>query len=321
MSQVLVVQASESLQSLKLDQKCAEDAILNWPDEVRLGAVRDICNEHGLFQRSTDETAVEKRIKAERLHGFEPYVMLPYRPNYLLVGSYYFNKMNEQPYEDANVFRDGPMEQAEVKFQISLKIPLTENLFGGRWFVGYTNRSFWQAYNNKNSRPFRETNHEPETWLTYDFDFELFGWRQRLIDIGLSHQSNGQAEPLSRSWNRLYARVTFEKGNSFVKLKPWWRIPDPRGEEKDDNPDIGKYMGNFDLLFATKLGQNNLSMLLRNNLDINDNRGAIELNYSYPIQRHLNGYIQWFNGYGESMIDYNYHHNTIGIGVQIGNWL
>jgi phospholipase A1 len=309
----------QNTNTFKLDKACTEEALHEWPQEVRLATVREICNKDGLFQRQSGESAVEKRLKSERINSFEPYVMLPYRPNYLLLAAHYFNDMHQKPYEDASILQKGPLDNTEAKFQVSLKIPVSENVLGGRWFVAYTNRSFWQAYNGKNSKPFRETNHEPETWLSFDQSIEMFGWRYRLFDVGLSHQSNGQAEPLSRSWNRLYARFIFEKGHSFITFKPWYRFPE--SQDKDDNPNIQDYMGNFEILVASKIGRNNLSMMLRNNLDGEQNRGAIELNYSYPIQKHLNGYIQWFNGYGESMIDYNYHHNTIGIGVQLGSWL
>jgi phospholipase A1 len=61
-------------------------------------------------------------------------------------------------------------------------------------------------------------------------------------------------------------------------------------------------------------------MLLRNNLRDN-NRGAVELTWSYPIIGTLRVYTQYFNGYGESLIDYNHHNQRIGIGIALNDLL
>jgi len=64
----------------------------------------------------------------------------------------------------------------------------------------------------------------------------------------------------------------------------------------------------------------NLSILLRNNFD-SDNKGAVVLGWSYPINDHLQGYVEYFNGYGESLIYYNEHTQTIGFGIKLTDWL
>lgn len=301
------------------DADCVEQALQSWRGDASLQSLREHCAESINSAPTAEKSALEKRIQAESRHAFEPFVVVPYRPSYMLIGSQHFTPMNDAVYADAGLLKSDKLDATEVKFQISLKVPLAEDVLGGRLFVAYTNRSFWQAYNDSNSAPFRETNHEPEIWLTFDNAFSLLGRRNRLLDIGLSHQSNGQIEPLSRSWNRLYLRFTIESGNSAISFKPWWRIPESASE--DDNSDILDYMGAGEILLATKIGHNNLSMLLRNNLDVKENRGALELNYSYRIHRNLNGYVQWFYGYGESLIDYNYLNHSLGIGVQLNSWL
>lgn len=182
------------------------------------------------------------------------------------------------------------------------------------WF-GYTITSFWQAYNGTISSPFRETNYEPEAMLVLRTNYELAGFRGRFINLGMAHQSNGRGETLSRSWNRVYAQFGFERDNLAVMIRPWVRIPERN--RSDDNPDIEDYLGHGDVLAVYRKGRNAYSLLLRNNLKSSDNRGALKLNWSFPLYGRLKGYVQYFNGYGESLVDYNHKQQSLGFGVSL----
>lgn len=63
-------------------------------------------------------------------------------------------------------------------------------------------------------------------------------------------------------------------------------------------------------------GKNQFGLLLRNNLDFDDNKGAIEFTYSYPFFNSPNTYwyVKIFTGYGESLIDYNVDVTKASIG-------
>ncbi|MEO7727368.1 MAG: phospholipase A [Burkholderiales bacterium] len=47
---------------------------------------------------------------------------------------------------------------------------------------------------------------------------------------------------------------------------------------------------------------------------------APQFAFAFPIKRSLMGYVQFFSGYGESLIDCNHRQNTLGIGVLLTPW-
>jgi phospholipase A1 len=163
--------------------------------------------------------------------------------------------------------------------------------------------------------------------FTLENDYALFGLRNSANQFILNHQSNGRGGELSRSWNRVMVNSIWEKDNFVFSIKPWYRIPEdkkdsPTDSDGDDNPDIEKYMGNFEWLglYQASSGQI-VGLMLRNNLR-EDNRGAMELSYSFPIgHTRLKGFLKYFNGYGESLIDYDHRTQSFGVGFLISDWL
>lgn len=324
-------------------EACLVNTLATSDDSVTVGEIREICqlqmqaessesptdNAQSVAQSpaATDESsvitetsAVSRRSMFERAEDLNPFVILPHRPNYIIFSNNTASP-NQAPFEAANSSRNVDFQPWETKFQISLKAPVYRGVFGdhGDLFVAYTNRSFWQMFNKEGSAPFRDSNHEPEAWLEFENDYELLGFKNSLIRTGLSHQSNGQSGALSRSWNRLYADFVFERNNLYLSVKPWWRIPE--GDSNDDNPDIERYMGNVEFSALYKYGEHNFDVMVRNNLRGGDNRGAVQFGWSFPLFKKFRGYVQWFNGYGESLIDYDAHSNSIGFGIQFSDWL
>jgi phospholipase A1 len=245
-----------------------------------------------------------------------------YRPNYILpaVWSKNVNDAPSTPTQPAYV-PPGPLDQTEAEFQISFKLKLWEDMFGGRsaLWLGYTQKSFWQVYNEDLSRPFRETNYEPELIWTVPTDYDIFGLKGRLLALGFVHQSNGRGDPLSRSWNRVYAMAALERGPFVLQIKPWYRIPD--NESKDDNPDITDYIGAAEFLAFYKWREQwTATLRLRTTFQSDPSWGSAQLDLRFPIVSDLKGYLQVFSGYGESLIDYNFRKTAIGLGVSIGTW-
>lgn len=245
------------------------------------------------------------------------YLFRPHHANYFLPIKY-STAPNNKPFQSTFSQSDLGLDSIETELQLSFKIKAMQGVFGhddvDLW-LGYTATSFWQAYNDRISAPFRETSYEPEAMLVFRTDYELAGFRGRFINLGLVHQSNGRGSGLSRSWDRAYAQFGFERGNLALLIRPWMRIPGSGGN--DDNPDIEDYMGHGDFVAVYRKGQHAYSLLLRNNFKTSDNRGAVKLNWSFPLYGRLKGYFQYFNGYGESLIDYNHRQQSIGLGVSL----
>lgn len=271
--------------------------------------------------------AAEKPSVMSRLWELDPVsrknatLVRAHRSSYILPLAYNMtpNKNAAQDAEQAD-----KMQNAEAKFQLSFKTKLWEDILGkdlDLWF-GYTQLSFWQMYNSAYSSPFRDSNYEPELLLNLRTNYDLFGLKGRIINLGINHQSNGRAKPLSRSWNRIVANFGFEKSSFNLLVKTWYRIPE--SEQDDDNPGIEGYMGYGEIWASYYWKKHKFSMMFRNNLRAGDNRGAVQIDWGFPLpfinNDRISGYVQYFNGYGESLLDYNASSNRISIGLMLADW-
>lgn len=123
----------------------------------------------------------------------------------------------------------------------------------------------------------------------------------------------------------MYADFLFERGNTYFSFKTWYRIPeeekaDVLQAEGDDNPDIEDYFGKFELTTLYKHSGHSVSAMLRHTLN-SDNRGALQIDYDFPMSGKLNLTAHLFSGYGENLINYNKKVQRIGIGFRLSNWL
>jgi phospholipase A1 len=311
------------------DQKKYEDCLLR---EIHSASgdmtVEDLKNVCSTFKLDTVEpvsealledekqqrqiAAVDERLKRERQTKLRPWVLTPHKPNYFLPVSYNSDPYNE-PFQDLPGNQQLELDDIEIKFQLSLKVPLVVGLLDDRVniFAAYTNTSWWQAYNKDASSPFRETDHEPEFFITMSNDWNILGFTNRLNTLGIVHESNGRSKPLSRSWNRIYAAMIFERGGLGVAVRPWYRIKEDA--DIDNNPDITDYMGYGDITFAYKSGRQTFTAMAR--------KKAFELTWSRLTWGNIRLYAQYFNGYGESLIEYDNSSNVFGIGFAFSDWL
>ncbi|WP_404377228.1 phospholipase A [Vreelandella aquamarina] len=263
-----------------------------------------------------EEVALEDlsdRRQLEQESSRNPFSITTHRTNYLFPISYNAN----QNAEDFRSISDevGP-DSGEVKFQFSAKFNMIENVFGdiGDVYFAYTQRSWWQAYNTDASSPFRETNYEPEIFIDFDNAWSALGWVNTRNRISFIHQSNGRSDPLSRSWNRVYLESTFQSGDWALTLAPHWRVPESEGD--DDNPDIERYVGYGDIRLAKRLQNNHeFAGQLRGNPSTG-NYGT-QVDYSWPAFNGVRAHVQYYYGYGESMIDYDNRVHRLSLGFSL----
>ena len=232
--------------------------------------------------------------------------------NALGIELYKFNYLLPVTY--AKTVPDDGQKSVETKFQISLAKPLFYDVFGLResLVAAYTQTSWWQI--TKTSAPFRETNYQPEIFLNFASPKYLEQIGVKNLKFGLLHESNGRDGTNSRSWNRAYVQGDLVYGDFTISPRVWSVIG-----EKNDNKEILNYIGHGDLRLSYKLNDQIFSLMLRNNLHFDKtNKGAAEISYMFPIfSSGVYGYLQYFTGYGESLIDYDRHTDKVGLGFVI----
>jgi phospholipase A1 len=253
-----------------------------------------------------------------------------YRPNYILLR--YTSRPNIEPRSPASGrapltdLNKGELEaQASFKTELMSRAVFEElhlthaaSVLGfdsmRLWFA-YTQGMGWQTFNHGQSRPIRETDYEPELILTLGRGNTGNGFK--LVNLGLSHQSNGLDRPEHRGWSRLYAQGGWD-WQRFSLLARVWRVVE---ESDDDNPNIRRFMGSGDVVmrYETSGGYVN-SALLRHNFSTG--RGFAQYDWATPISRALGGlkfHAQVSTGYGQTLLDYNHRQWTAGIGVSFGD--
>lgn len=184
--------------------------------------------------------------------------------------------------------------EPQLKYQISVKFKLAEQ---NPYFVSYSQLSLWDI--GAPSGPFRESNYNPAIWAGWEWKDSILS----RLDMGYEHQSNGQVETVqpdgtvpTRSWERLFVDPTWQISPTlFVRTKVWYAA------FLEENPAFRDYYGFgelrlrwtpqdwFDLRFKGRRGSKG---------------GQSQVNLFIPgLISNLHWVFQYFQGYGESLID------------------
>jgi phospholipase A1/A2 len=246
-----------------------------------------------------------------------------------------------------NYIVTGFTTESQVKFQVSVKAVLFPQLRGCALFFGYTQKSLWDVYSG--GSPFEGSDYNPELFFSLankDLVLDprnptLAGWSLLALDVGLfEHESNGQAGPDSRGWNRSYLRARFGYvgDSAFVLLTP--KIWVPYWIDQTDNPNIVRYLGYFQL--GLELGLEHslrsfdlptwrsryvLGVLARKGWDRDLTIGSLESwlrvrigpKGSTPYRFGAAAYAQLVTGYGETLAHYNQFETSFRIGLSLGD--
>ncbi len=254
-----------------------------------------------------------------------------YRPiSVSVVGA---DTVNRQPTSDNpnnNATSAVDYRRAEMRVQLSVRTKLASGLLTGHGerrdslWAGYTQQSYWQLFSPDISRPFRNTDHEPEFMYVYPTDAALpFGWRWRYSGIGLVHQSNGQSDPLSRSWNRAYLMTGFELDDRWsLTARVWKRLHE--SADSDNNPGISDYVGRSEFALGWNVNKDNRVTLTTRHSFGHSDRGSARIDWLSTLGTNLVGprsnlrlHTQLFSGYGDSLIDYNKKRTVFSIGLSL----
>ena len=307
-------------------EDCLLDALANADDAVTVGEIRAGCEEQATAGEAVeilDEDSMtvfelgtlQERIAFERDVERREFTITPHEPNYILWTT--VDEANQSVCLAANEPL-GCVEEEEMKFQVSFKLPIWRNMFGTNMdtYFAYTATSWWQLFNDDISSPFRETNYQPEFFVRSFTNRNVLGANWAGWSLGFNHQSNGRNDPISRSWNRIIGRAFFSIGDNLaIGLRAWHRIEED--EEDDDNPRIYQYLGYGDLRAVWTPNRHTISAMVRPG----SRETSYELTWSYPISKVFRVYAQYYDGYGESLLDYDFEIKRFGIGVALNDYL
>lgn len=247
-------------------------------------------------------STTEQRIDADsmrRAFDNRPYFGL-YKDNYFVFGP----AIGSRPTN----------ENTNVKFQISVSQRLTRSTLplGTYLYLFYSQKVFWDVL--EKSLPMTDLNFNPGIGLTKP----LFVKNRYIgkVTLMLEHESNGRDGDASRSWNKisLGANVMIDP-MLMVHGKAW--IPIIDGENNRDILDYcGLYQVGLQFFSSNRRFNAGVTLVKRRGWRQSYNT-TIELSYRLWKRDNQFLFLQYYNGYGEGLLEYNKFHSQLRIGIVI----
>lgn len=243
------------------------------------------------------ELVEERADSLKRNFHYGPFFGL-YKDNYFTVGT----AIGEKPTK----------MNSDVKFQISLSIRLSNATlpWGTYLYLFYTQKTFWNVF--QNSMPMRDLNFNPGIGWTKPF-FSKGRYIGKLTTI-IEHESNGRDSISSRSWNRIAFSGSVVINDWLMVHAKYW-IPIIDGQ---NNRDILHYAGlfqwGFTLTSKDRRWRGGVTFVKRKGKPFDINTIA-EMAWRVDKKANVNLFAQYYNGYGENLLDYNQFHSRLRVGL------
>ena len=227
----------------------------------------------------------------------------------------YFSLYKDTYFVGGTVLGGKPtIHNSDVKFQISFQQRLTKSVlpWHSYLYLFYTQKAMWNVL--ERSLPFHDLNFNPGIGIS-----RFIILKNRLVGkatLIVEHESNGKDGIESRSWNKISLAAEAYISPQLMAHAKFW-IPIIDGEY---NRDILKYSGISQAGFQAISNDNkwvlDMTMVKRKGWNFNFNT-IVQL--GYRINNNSNQFImlQYYNGYGETMLDYNQYHSRIRFGLLI----
>jgi phospholipase A1 len=240
------------------------------------------------------------------------------------------NLLDKQPsfgmYKDNYIISGVPTNDAinkytaDIKFQVSIRQRLTKSVLPFNTFLllTYTQKSFWDIY--KKSAPFEDNNYNPGLALVKPIIYK--NQLRGAASFVLEHESNGKDSLDSRGWNYVVlSGVYFFNANWSLQAKLWAGFLDQGEPELDGggNPDLFKYRG-YGLVAVNYRSFNDkvrVSAIINPRSKFGDFNTQLELNLKLNSKANQYLFVQWYQGYAESLLEYNRFTSMVRVGICI----
>jgi len=262
--------------------------------------------------KNDEKTVIQEQAIDQKQAALHPSIVSLYRPNYIM--PFYHTGSPYQSVYVGNTPNNQKIQKDELKAQLSFLVPLVRTHIHRMPIslnTAYTQLMYWQVY--AKSQYFRETNYEPELFLQTPIN------ACSAVQLGVNHQSNGRGGLLERSWNRVYGQYAYSGVNWLFQVRGWALIAKADSSNLH-NPRIAHFLGHENVLFSYDW-RNFVGTVQVQNIESGLKRGFVQASLSYPVLPTLSVYGQFFNGYGQSLIEYNHKTTSFGIGIALNDWI
>ena len=219
-----------------------------------------------------------------------------FRDNYIITGIPINQQINQT--------------NADIKFQVSIRQRLLSNVmpFGSFLMLTYTQKSFWNFY--EESHPFADNNYNPG--LSLGKPIMVNNQLKGMALFAVEHESNGKDSTYSRGHNYfVLTGIYFFNQRFSVQGKLWAGFLAP------ENKDLYVYRGNSSIALNYSSLNNKFwaSVVVNPRKRIGDVNTQVELSLRLGKRTNQYLFLQWYNGYGESLLDYNRYISMLRLGI------